>query len=100
VDARNGIADRLAEPLSPRGDQVSIVGEFFAELGRRFGERPARVERVVPAPQVDVLDEAKPGLVLGNLAGEEAVGIPAVKDVADVEDDGGRRRNGSTPGAP
>ena len=84
-----GIADRLAEALAPGGDQSGVIGEFLGELGRGLGERPAGVERVVPAPQVDILDEAQPRLVLGELPGEEGFGIPAVEDVADVEDDGG-----------
>ena len=62
---------------------MRVIGEFLAELGRGLVERPPAVERVVPAPEVDILDEAKPRLVLGNLPGEEAFGVPAVEDVAD-----------------
>ena len=42
----------------------------------------------MPGVEVDILDEPQPRLVVGDLADEEAVGIPAVEDVADVEDDG------------
>ena len=59
VDARHRIADRLAEALAPGGDQRGISGEFLAELGRGLVERPAAVERVVPAAEVDILDEAQ-----------------------------------------
>jgi hypothetical protein len=69
---------------------MGVSGKLPAELGRGLGEGPAGVERVVPFPQSDVGDEAEPSLVLGELAGEEALGVPPVEDVADVEDDGGR----------
>src|SRR5947209_18341013 len=68
---------------------MRIIGEFLAELGRRLVERAAAVERIVPAPEVHLLDEPQPLFILGNLAGQKGFGIPAVKDVTDVEDDGG-----------
>ena len=42
----------------------------------------------MPAVEVDILDEAQPRLIVGDLPDEEGIGIPAVEDVADVEDDG------------
>ena len=69
---------------------MGIFGEFLVELGRRLVKGPAAVERLVPAVEIDIVDEAHPRLVVGDLPDEEAVGIPAVEDVADVEDDGGR----------
>ena len=39
-------------------------------------------------------------LVVGDLPDEESVGIPAVEDVADVEDDGGHGHLEVSPGAP
>ena len=71
-----------------------IFGEFLAELGRGLGIGPAAVQRLVPAVEVDVLDEAQARLIVGDLPDEEGFGIPAVEDVADVEDDGGRRSRG------
>jgi hypothetical protein len=44
----------------------------------------------VPREEVDILDEAQDGLVIGELPREEGLGIPAVEDVAEVEDDGFR----------
>ena len=43
----------------------------------------------MPGPQVGVLDEPEALRVVGDLPDEESVRIPAVQDVADVEDDGG-----------
>jgi hypothetical protein len=100
VDAGDRIADLLAELLAPGGYQLRISRELLAELGRRLVERTAAVERIVPAPQVDILDEAQARLVVGELPFEEGFGIPAVEDVADVEDDGGGLRQPLTPGAP
>ena len=94
--------------------RCGIFGEFLAELGRGLVIGPAAVERVVPAIEVDLLDEAQPRLVVGDLPDEEGIGIPAVEDVADVEDDGGglsassrqlrrersRYAEGVSPGAP
>ena len=88
VDARHRTGDRLAEALAPGRDQRGIFGEFLAELGRGLGIGPAAVQRLVPAIEVDILDEAQARLIVGDLPDEEGVGIPAVKDVADVEDDG------------
>ena len=87
VDARNGVADRLAEPVAPGGDQVCIIGELLGKFGRRLAERAPAVERVVPVPQVDILDEAQPRLIVSYLFDQKAVRIPAVEDVAAVEDD-------------
>ena len=98
--ARNGIADRLSEPRAPGGDQIRIGREFLAELGRGLVERPAGIEPVVPGPEVDVLDESEARLIVGKLPGEKGFGVPAVKDVADVEDDGGRSIGQISPVAP
>ena len=68
---------------------AAYCGEFLVELGRGLGIGPAAVERLVPAVEVDILDEAQARLIVGDLPDEEGVGIPAVEDVADVEDDGG-----------
>ena len=68
---------------------MRIFGELAAELGRRFLEVAAAVQAVMPFPQADILDEAQTRLILGQLPREEAFRIPAVEDVADVEDDGG-----------
>lgn len=100
VDAGDGIGDRLAEPLAPGRDQSGISREFLAELGRGLVEGPAAVQAVVPAPQIDILDEAQARRVVGDLALEEGFGIPAVKDVADVEDGGRDRGQAFSPGAP
>jgi hypothetical protein len=100
VNAGDGIADGLAEPLAPGGDQVGIFGEFPRELGRRLGIGTAAVERLVPVPQTDILDELEARGVVRDLADEEGIGIPAVEDVADVEDDGSRSRAQASPGAP
>jgi hypothetical protein len=59
VNARHRIGDRLAEPFAPGGDVGGVIGEFLGELGGRLVERPAGVEAVVPAPQVDLLDEGE-----------------------------------------
>ena len=91
VNAGHRTGDRLAEALAPGRDQSRIFGEFLAELGRRLGIGPAAVQRLVPAVEVDILDELQPRRVVGDLPDQEGVGIPAVEDVADVEDDGGRR---------
>ena len=45
----------------------------------------------MPAVEIGVLDEAQARVIVGDLPGEECIGIPTVKDVADIEDDGGRR---------
>jgi hypothetical protein len=92
VDAGNRLGDRVAEALAPGRDVMGVIGEFLAELGGGLGEGAAGIERIVPFPQADLVDEAQARLVLGQLPGEEAFGIPAVKDVADVEDDGGDAR--------
>jgi hypothetical protein len=65
--------------------------ECLAELGRGLVIGPAAVERLVPAVKVGFFDKAQARLIVGDLPGEECVGIPTVKDVADIEDDGGRR---------
>jgi hypothetical protein len=100
VDALDRIGDRLAESLAPGGDQFGISREFLAQVGRGFIERPAAVQPVVPAPQVDVLDEAQARLIVGDLPLEEGLGIPTVKDVADVEDGGRWLGQPVSPGAP
>ena len=97
VDPGDGIADRLAEALAPRLDEVGIFRKLGAELVGRFTKVAAAVERVVPFPKADILDELEPLPVFGDLADEEAFGIPAVKDVADIEDDGGRCRADGQP---
>jgi hypothetical protein len=76
------------------------VREFLGKLGSRFRKAAPSVQGLVPPVEVDVVDEAEPRLVLRDLPYEEAVGIPAVKDVADVEDDGGRRFDRFSPGVP
>jgi hypothetical protein len=85
-----GAADRLAEAAAPGGNQLGISGIDFAELARGLVERPAAVQRLVPLPQIGVCDELQARFVVRDLAHQESVGIPAVKDVADVEDDGRR----------
>jgi hypothetical protein len=47
----------------------------------------------VPAEKVGFFDEPQPRIVVGDLPDEEAVWIPAVKDIADVEDDGSRSQS-------
>jgi hypothetical protein len=79
---------------------VRVVREFRGKLGRRFLEAAPAVQSLVPPVEVDIVDEAQPSLVIGDLPDEEAVGIPAVEDVADVENDGSRSRDGLSPGAP
>ena len=37
---------------------MGIFGEFLGQLGRGLGVGPAAVERVVPLPQADIVDEA------------------------------------------
>src|SRR5688500_5573021 len=90
VDAGHGTGDGLAEAVAPGGDQMGVFGEFLGQLGCRLGVRAAGVERIVPLPQADIVDKAHPRLVVGDLADQEAVRVPAVEDVADVEDDGVR----------
>ena len=78
------------------------MGEFLAELGRRLGMGAAAVEAVVPAVDIDILDEAEARFIVGELADDEGIGVPAVEDVADVEDDGGGaliRHPGLDPGS-
>ena len=53
---------------------AAYCGEFLAELGRGLGIGPAAVERLVPAVEVDILDEAQPRLVVGDLPDEEGSG--------------------------
>ena len=72
---------------------MGVFRELLAELGRGLGIGPAAVEAVVPIPQADVVDEAHARRIVRDLANEEAVGIPAVQDIADVEDDGRDRRS-------
>jgi hypothetical protein len=100
MDAGNGIGDRLSESLAPGRDQSGISREFFAELYSGLIERPPAVQAVVPAPQVDILDKAQARLVVGDLPFEKGFGIPAVEDVADVEDDGFGLVQPISPGAP
>ena len=88
VDARHRPGDRLAEAVAPGGDQLGIFGEFLVELGRGLGIGPAAVQRLVPAVEVDSSMNSQARRIVGDLPDEEGVGIPAVKDVADVEDDG------------
>lgn len=90
VHPGDGIADRLAEPLAPGGDQVGIFGEFLRQLGRGVSIGTASIEGLVPVPQADIVDEFQPRRIVRDLPDEEGIGIPAVKDVADVEDDGRR----------
>ena len=89
VDAGHGPVIVSPKRSLQAADQRGIIGEFLGELGRGLGIGPAAVERLVPAVEVDILDEAQARLIVGDLADEEGFGIPAVEDVADVEDDGG-----------
>lgn len=91
VDAGDGVGDRLAEALAPGRDQMGVGRKCLGKLGGGLVERPPRVERIVPAIKVDVPDEAQALVIVRDLADEETIGIPAVKDVADVEYDGGGR---------
>ena len=79
---------------------MGIFGEFLGKLGRRFGIGAAAVESLVPAVKVDILDESQALGIVGDLPDEEGIGIPAVKDVADIEDDGRGVRAQISPGAP
>ena len=79
---------------------MGIFGEFLGELGRGLGIGAAAVQRFVPAVEIGILDEAQARRVIGDLPDEKGIGIPAVEDVADVEDDGGDSHAGISPGAP
>jgi hypothetical protein len=56
----------------------------------RFEERASRVESLVPGEEIGLREEAVALGLVGESALVEACRVPAVKDVADVEDDGGR----------
>jgi hypothetical protein len=90
VNRLDRTADRLAEAAAPGGDQIGISRIDFAQLARGFIERPAAVQRLVPLPKIGVFDEFQARFVVPDLANQKSVGIPAVENVADVEDDGGR----------
>jgi hypothetical protein len=81
--------DGFTEPRPPGRDQLGISGEGPGELRRRLAERPSAVERFLPAIEIGIGDETQPRRIVGDLPREEAFGIPAVKDVADIEDDCG-----------
>ena len=61
-------------------------------LVRQIVDDEARLKFI---EDVDLLDEAHACVVVSDLADEKGIGIPPVKDVADVEDDSGRGRRRS-----
>ena len=71
---------------------MGVGRKLLGQLRRRFGEVAASVQRFMPAVEIGFLDEAQSLGIVRDLADEEAVGIPAVKDIADVEDDGRNAR--------
>jgi len=86
------IADGLAETRTPGVDGRGMLGEVGRELGRGGCEGGAAVKAVVPCPKIGVCDKARARILVGDLAGEKCLGLPCIKDVADIEDDGGNGR--------
>jgi hypothetical protein len=90
VDARHGIANRLAEMGAPGRDQMGIMGKVAGQLRGGLGKGTAAVQRLVPREEIDILDETAARGRVPYALRIKAFRFPAVEDVADIEDDGGR----------